>query len=227
MNYLLTAAVLSFCAGPHLNMNVVEQASGLKGRIHRYMDAIGFANEVDRLLNLYRPEITRSQLNLIDSHDMPRFLSCASSDENSLKLAWLCIFTMPGAPCIYYGDEIGLEGGHDPDCRRSFPWDESKWDKNLLSYAREVVALRKQSPALRRGDYRRLFAADSAFCYSRTHEAQTFIVALNASESPQQIEVTYEAKTDPKVVFGEASDISAKDARLKFRIPARSGIVLK
>jgi neopullulanase len=227
MNYLVTAAALSFCAGPHLNINVVEQVGGLRGRVHRYMDAAGFANEVDRILNLYRPEFTHSQLNLLDSHDMPRFLSCANGDKDSLKLAWLFIMTMPGAPCIYYGDEVGVDGNHDPDCRKSFPWDESKWDHDLLTYAKGLITLRKKNPALRHGNYKRLFTVDGIYCYSRTSENDSFIVGMNVSESAHQVDVQYDALTRPMAMFGKASDISVGDGNLKFTIPARSGMVLK
>ena len=227
MNYQVTVAALSFCAGHRLNINVVEQAGGLKGRVHRYMDGAGFATEVERIMNLYRPEVTHAQLNLIDSHDMPRFLSCANGDKNSLKLAWLFIMTIPGAPCIYYGDEIGLDGNHDPDCRKSFPWEEDKWDHDLLAYAKQAIALRRKNPALRRGDHKRLFAVDGVYCYSRTYEDRTFNVALNSSESPQQVEIPYEARKNPKTVFGEVSNIDIKDGRLQFTIPERSGAVIR
>jgi len=137
------------------------------------------------------------------------------------------MFSYPGAPCIYYGDEIGLDGEHDPDCRKSFPWEESKWDQDLLSYVRKLIALRKQNSALRRGDFRRLWSADGTYAFSRWLDGETIVVALNTSESPQQVEVTYEAKKNPKAVLGEATDISMDDHRLKFRIPARSGVMLK
>ena len=227
MNYLVTAAALSFCAGRHINVDVVQKAGGLKDRVHRYMDAVGFANEVDRLMSLYKPEITRAQLNLLDSHDMPRFLSCASGDKNSLKLGWLFIMTIAGAPCIYYGDEIGVDGGHDPDCRKAFPWDESQWDHDVRAYTKELIALRKNNPALRSGDHQRLLATDGIYCYSRSLEEDTLIVGMNASESPQQFEVAYEAAQSPKPVFGSASDISIHEGQLKFTIPPRSGVVLK
>ena len=227
MNYLVTAAVISFTAGERINMEVLNHAGGLNGRINPHIGAIGFANEIDRLLSLYKPEINQAQLNLLDSHDMPRFLTIANGNKDSLKLAWFFMFTYPGAPCIYYGDEIGLDGGHDPDCRKSFPWDESKWDTNLLSYAKEIIALRKKNPALRRGDYRRLWSDHGVYAFSRSHEGKTFVMAMNVSESPQQIHVTYEAKKTPKPIFGEASEISIKDGRLRFTVPPRSGIVLK
>ncbi len=227
MNYLVTAAALSFCAGRHINIDVVQQAGGLKDRVHRYMDGVGFANEVDRIMSLYSPEITRAQLNLLDSHDMPRFLSCASGDKNSLKLAWLFMMTIAGAPCIYYGDEVGVDGGHDPECRKGFPWDESKWDHDLQTYVKEAVAMRKNNPALRRGDHKRLQAKDGIYCYSRSLDGSTLIVALNASESPQQFEITSERAETPEPVFGSASEISIQDGRLQFTVPPRSGAVLK
>jgi len=226
MNYLVTAAVISFTAGERLNMEVVKQAGGLKGRINPHIGAIGFANEIDRLLSLYKPDINYAQLNLLDSHDMPRFLTIANGDKASLQLAWLFMFTYPGAPCIYYGDEVGLDGGHDPDCRKSFPWDESKWDTNLLNFAKDLIALRKKNPALRRGDYQRLWSDNGVYAFSRSYEGKTFVVAINTSESPQQIHVTYNANKNPKPVFGEASEI-IRDERLRFRIPPRSGVVLK
>jgi len=74
----------------------------------------------------------------------------------ALLLAWLFLFTYPGAPCIYYGDEIGLDGGADPECRKSFPWDETRWDHDLRDYLKKLIVLRKENPALRRGSLLRL-----------------------------------------------------------------------
>jgi neopullulanase len=96
MNYPVTALSLSFFAAHHLNYNAIRQAGGIKDRIHP-INAYDAANETDRLLHLYPHDITYAQLNLLDSHDMPRFLTCASGDKDSLKLAWLFMFTIPGA----------------------------------------------------------------------------------------------------------------------------------
>lgn len=225
MNYDVTRPIIAFFSNGKLDLKVLHQQSNYNG-IHHGIDAHEFANQIDHNLGLYKKDVTYSQLNLLDTHDTPRFLSCVSGDKTSLKLAWLFLFAYPGAPCIYYGDEIGVDGEHDPFSRKSFPWDENKWDKGLLNYAKEVVALRTKNPALRRGDYKRLWSANGVYAFSRTHEGKTLVVALNASELPQQVHVTYEAKTKPKPIFGEASEISV-DGRLKFTIPARSGVVLK
>jgi neopullulanase len=226
MNYDVTKPMLGFFPGTHLNFRVLHQQSNYHG-IQHVLDAHEFANRIDHNLGLYRPDITYAQLNLLDSHDTPRFLSCAGGDKDALKLAWLFMFSFPGAPCVYYGDEIGLDGEHDPDCRKSFPWEESIWDQDLLSYVKELIALRKQNPALRRGDFRRLWSADGTYAFSRSLGEDTFVIALNASETPQQVEVTYEAKHSPKAVLGQASDMSRSENRLKFKIPARSGVMLK
>jgi len=221
MNYLVTAAALSFFGGKHLDMNTVNKSGGLQNRVHPHMQAHDFANELDRLFNLYKPDITRSQLNLLDSHDMPRFLSCASGDKNSLKLAWLFMFTIPGAPCIYYGDEIGVDGGHDPECRKSFPWDESKWDTDLLEYVKACTALRKANPALRRGEYNRLHTYDRVMAFSRTLNEQTLIAAFNASDEERKLEIPGSAQK-PRVLFGNPTIMGNQ-----LTIPPRSGVVIK
>ncbi len=225
MNYEVTKPAIAFFSNGNLDLKVLHQQSNYHG-IHHSIDAHEFANRIDHNLGLYKSDITYAQLNLLDSHDTPRYLSCVGGDKASLKLAWLFMFTYPGAPCIYYGDEIGIDGQHDPDCRKSFPWDESNWDKDLLGYVKKAVTLRSKNTALRRGDFKRLWSADGVYAFSRSHVGETLIVALNVSGSPQPIHVTHEAGTHPKPVFGEASELSM-DGRLKFTIPPRSGVVLK
>lgn len=225
MNYDVTKPVIAFFGGKHLDLKVLHQQSNYHG-IHHAIDAHEFADRIDHNLGLYKKDITYAQMNLLDSHDTPRFLSCVSGNKDSLKLAWLFLFTYPGAPTIYYGDEIGLDGEHDPYCRKSFPWEESRWDKNLLEYVKELIALRKKNPALRRGDFKRLWSANGTYAFSRSLNGKTFVVAVNVSDSPQQVHVTYEAKRVPSPVFGKASDITV-DERLRFAIPARGGVVLK
>ncbi|HET9909324.1 MAG TPA: glycoside hydrolase family 13 protein [Anaerolineales bacterium] len=225
MNYDIARPCLAFFSGRHLDLKILHQQLNYQG-IHYPIDSDEFANRIDYNLQLYKREVTYSQLNSLNTHDTPRFLSCAGGDKNALKLAWMFIFAYPGAPNIYYGDEIGVDGKHDPDNRKSFPWDESKWDKDLLKYAKDLIKLRRKNPALRRGDFKRLWSANGVYAFSRSLDQQTFIIALNASESAQQAEVKYEAR-NPKVLYGEASNLSVNDQRLRFTIPARSGVILR
>ena len=229
-NYDVTKPMLAFFPGRHLNLKVLQQQSNYHG-IQHSMDAHEFANQIDHNLGLYNREITYSQLNLLDSHDTPRFLTCASEDTDSLKLAWLFLFTYPGAPCIYYGDEIGMVDEHQDNwrpewCRKSFPWEESKWDTNLLAHVKELIALRRQIPALRRGDYGRRWSANGIYAFSRSLDGNTLITALNVSDTVQEAQVVFKGR-DPRVIFGQASDISFSEERLHFRLPARSGAIFK
>ncbi|MEW6028388.1 MAG: alpha-amylase family glycosyl hydrolase [Chloroflexota bacterium] len=220
MNYLITAAALSFFGGSHLDMEVVNKAGGLQGRVHP-MNARQFADEIERNFHLYQPAITYAQLNLLDSHDMPRFLTCVGGDKAALRLALLFLFTYPGAPCIYYGDEIGLDGNHDPDCRKSFPWDESRWDHDLLNFIKALAALRKSHPALRRGGYHRVHAEDGVFVFGRKLEDDSLIVAFNVSNRKHHVELALGNKVS--IIFEEGR-VECQSGNLS--LGPRSGMVL-
>lgn len=84
----------------------------------------------------------RMMMNLLDSHDTDRFLTLLRGDRRRLKLALCLLFFFPGMPCVYYGDEIGMTGGYDPDCRKGFPWDEAKWDTDLRRHVQLLARLK-------------------------------------------------------------------------------------
>ena len=100
--------------------------------------------------------------------------------------------TFPGAPCVYYGDEIGMEGKHDPDCRRTFPWDEGRWDHDLLAFFRRAARLRHEHPGLRRGRYLRLHADDQngVYAFARQGEGETLVVVLNNGLTSYDLDVS-------------------------------------
>ncbi|MBE0672958.1 MAG: glycoside hydrolase family 13 protein [Anaerolineales bacterium] len=218
MNYEVTKPCLAFFP-KKLDMHILHQQGNYQG-IQHTIDAHEFANRIDHNLSLYQREITFAQLNLLDSHDTPRYLSCAHEDKSALKLAWLFLFTYPGAPCIYYGDEIGLNGAHDPECRKSFPWDESQWDKDLLDYAKACVTLRAKQETLRRGDYKRLYSHDHVVAYARVHNNEEIITALNTADVEKSINLPI--RNNPKILFGSPTLEGEK-----ITIPPRSGIVIK
>jgi neopullulanase len=226
MNYLVTAACLSFFTGSHLDLNETLKSGGLQGYVQP-LDARGFADRIDSCLASYPPEVTRVQLNLLDSHDTPRFLTCASGDLNSLKLALTFVFAYPGAPCIFYGDEIGLAGRQDPECRQSFPWDPGKWNHELAGFVKELITLRLSHAALRRGTYQRLLAEDGVYTFQRTVEAETVLVALNAAEATRATELHPSGRgvREPRVLSGRA-EVQVGDGSLRLLLPPRTGVVL-
>jgi alpha-glucosidase len=93
--------------------------------------------------------------NILSSHDTPR-LRTMLPDLEQRRLAILAQFTLPGVPFVFYGEEIGMEGGDDPDCRRPMVWEESKWDRDVLSFYRTIAEIRKQRAELRMGGLQRI-----------------------------------------------------------------------
>lgn len=151
MNYPLTRAIFGL-VGRDLATDEIAR-SGLDG-----VEALGakrFVKRVEGLLGAYPRGAVYSQLNLLGSHDTPRVRTSLGGDGAALRQAWLLLFALPGAPCVYYGDEIGLEGGHDPHCRAGMPWGRrDAWDEELLAFMRRLIRLRTEQPALRRGETR-------------------------------------------------------------------------
>jgi neopullulanase len=193
--------------------------------------ADGFASAVDELLGMYAPQVTQAQLNLLDSHDTARLLTLARGDESALRLSWLFMMCYPGAPCIYYGDEIGVVGGKDPDCRRAFPWEERQWNLDLRNYVKGCIALRKAHPALRRGDFKRLFAQGEIYAFARQLGEEKLVVLLNAGQTPWAFDVPLEGwlpdGTVLDAVWGEGT-ATVGDGRLAgLSVPARGGVMLK
>lgn len=122
--------------------------------------------------------------NVIGSHDTPRVKTLLG--ERSFA-AFVLAFTFPGTPLVYYGDEIGLEGGEDPDCRRTMPWDRARWDTTLLERVRALAKQRRESRALREGDYMSLEAPGAiAFARTTTDPRETVVVVANPGD--QRIE---------------------------------------
>ena len=92
-----------------------------------------------------------------------------------LHAATIFQLTMPGAPGIYYGDEVGITGGDDPGSRGTFPWEKERtWDRRQLEITAELGSLRRRHPALRRGDWTPLWWEGDGLAYLRTHDGDGF-----------------------------------------------------
>ena len=182
MNYPFARASLGFFGRgifPHKYRPGGFRLRPLRGR--------AFGNEIERMLALYAWPITLVQMNMLDSHDTARFLHQAGGDKSALRLAMLFQMTMPGAPNIYYGTEIGLNGGHDPDCRRAFPWDEGQWDRDLYNFSKRAIALRHAHPALRRGQFETLYSNDDIYAFARRLDDDRLAVIFNAGGEATEV----------------------------------------
>lgn len=116
------------------------------------IDSAAFRDRLARLYHTYSIAANQKMLNLLDSHDTDRFLTRVKGDSRQLRTAEAILFFYPGIPCVYYGDEIGLEGGYDPDCRRCFDWNEKNWDHETRCLIQKLMKLKKE-PALSAGTF--------------------------------------------------------------------------
>lgn len=168
-NYLLRTLILTFFA-------------------RREMDAEDFRVEIDSLITRLG-EAAYFMLNFLSSHDTPRAYSLFHGEVKSLRLAIIFLFCMVGAPLIYYGDEIGLPGGNDPDCRRCMIWDTSQWNEQVLACYEQMATLRSAQEALRRGGYESLLAFERLFVFRRFTENENILIVLNAGNAAEEIRI--------------------------------------
>ena len=150
-----------------------------------------FADKVEKLLTLYPRENVYAMYVPIGTHDTPRLLTLMEGDLKKVKLSFMFQFAFPGAPAIYYGDEIGLPGKKDPDNRRTFPWDPTAWNVELRGYVQELVALRKRLPVLRRGDFNRVLADDTRgiYVFTRCLGDEKLMVVMNTSATRRNVRI--------------------------------------
>ena len=108
--------------------------------------------------------------NLLGSHDTPRLLHLCREDRRRHRLAAAIGLLSPGMPMIYYGDEVGMTGARDPDCRRGMLWDEDRWDYDTWNHYRRLLGIRKDYPAITEGRLVRQEARDDLALVSITRE---------------------------------------------------------
>ncbi len=231
MNYPLSRAMLGFAAQHRLDP-AVPLPFEYEGKIRAY-DGAGLWAEIKDLEETNPPEVTAVQLNLLSSHDTPRFLTFCGDDLDALRLATLLQMTLPGAPCIYYGDEIGMAGSADPDCRRAFPVDPAEWAGEPSAWVADLAALRHSSRAFRDADLALLGTKGPAVAYLRRNGDDAFAVVANAGDDSLAWEVPLPMRaTEASIVplrgsaAGEGS--AAIDGEiLRIGLPGRAGMVVR
>ncbi|HEY3312100.1 MAG TPA: alpha-amylase family glycosyl hydrolase [Anaerolineales bacterium] len=203
MNYRLRDAVLGLLApGPFDPKGFADSGSPI--------DPSEFAARLASIREDYPDAAFYSLMNLLDSHDTARLLWVLTPGDNltaakelnaanlaagkqRVKLASLIQFTLPGAPTIYYGDEVGVTGNDDPDDRRTYPWADlgGSPDQTMFTHYQTLARIRKQVTALTAGDLRMLLADDSAgtVAYGRKTTSQAALVVINRSPDAHTVSI--------------------------------------
>lgn len=137
-----------------------------------------FNSRVTNMLMRYRKQALLSQLNLLDSHDVSRFLSLCGGNERKMELAVVFLMTFPGMPCVFYGDELGVMGEEEREYRKAMPWESVRG--NLFYLYKELISLRNRESALRSGSFRvEGISKEGVYIYSRRTEESVISVIIN------------------------------------------------
>ncbi|XZF77299.1 glycoside hydrolase family 13 protein [Bacillus sp. AL-1R] len=171
MNYPFTNGALDFFAKDKIN-------------------AEKFTNIISEVLHSYPQNINEVAFNLLGSHDTPRVLTVCNENIDKLKLLYTFQLSFPGAPCIYYGDEIGMTGKQDPDCRKCMIWDVERQNRLLFNYIRTLIKLRKKYKAIGNDGSFNFIEVNNdknVIVYSKKFDNDTFIFIL--SNNPKKITI--------------------------------------
>ncbi len=228
MNYPLARSLIGFTA------RRLDRRAQPGGYTLESIDGEGMRDLLVDQSRAYPAAALHAHLNLLGSHDTERALTLVRGDHASVHLAAILLFALPGAPCVYYGDEIGLEGRADPGCRGAFPWDETAWHSETRELFRSAIRLRRDEPALRRGSCAILDARDRRMIFVRTLGDCHLVVAVEAgtrrrTRAAIPLEVAHGGRVDidAKLSYGgAAASLDRSSSELRLVLPKRSALVV-
>ncbi|HZS53751.1 MAG TPA: alpha-amylase family glycosyl hydrolase [Bryobacteraceae bacterium] len=177
----------------------------------------------------------------IGDHDEPRLMNAPQATVDGLKLAYTCMFTIRGVPLLYYGDELGMKGGEDPDNRHDFPggWPDDAADaftragrtveqNAVFDHVKKLAHLRASMPVLSRGSTLNLVLQDQQWAYARHLGEEIAVIVLNNDSKAVSLELPLqELGLSPAVRLHGLLDVireaDAVNYRLDISLPARAG----
>ena len=149
------------------------------------------ADDMATQMREFRASLTHGQelrmFNLLNSHDTPRLISLVDNNPDLYLCGMVLLFTYPGIPSIFYGDEAGLDGSGDPDCRRPMLWDPEKRDEERFDLYKKLIRLRRESPCLARGGFMELSAEADHMAYARIYGKENLISVVRKADQPGKI----------------------------------------
>ncbi|HUO46960.1 MAG TPA: glycoside hydrolase family 13 protein [Acidimicrobiia bacterium] len=195
-------------------MNYTFRDIALRFLARSEIDAAAATDSLARLWAQYAWPVALANQNLIGSHDTPRFLTVAGGETWRSRLALVLQMTFPGAPGVYFGDEVGMEGDDDPGCRGAFPWDPDPTRHQLAVAMTELTALRRRHPALVTGEWRPLPSRGEVLGFERRGEQERLAVFINRGKK-----TTATIPLQGRLVWGEGA-VAGRDVSLPRRCAA-------
>ncbi|RKD22389.1 Glycosidase [Caminicella sporogenes DSM 14501] len=203
MNYPLMRALLQYFAYENISNNQFKEL-------------------INKIIMRNTMQVNEVMFNLIESHDTSRFLTECNKNVKKLMMAATFLFTYIGTPCIYYGTEIGMEGGYDPDCRRPMEWDKRAWNLELFNYYKKLIKIRKQNKVLRRGSFEWINDLEEIIGFIRKYEEEKVFVLINNYNFDKKVTL----KIDGKYIDVLTGEIFKSDNNLDIDIPMYSARIL-
>lgn len=223
------------------------------------IDAPEFNKRIMSIKENYPMPAFYSLLNMLSSHDVERITTLMSgvptryevdreqqahfhldgyalqTSRKRVKLVMGMIMTMPGVPCLFYGDELGVQGYGDPFCRSTFPWD--KMDEvdpgaEIRTWVKELIALRRSSDALSIGDFNYVYRIGHTYAFIRRNDEEKFITLVNFDDTAKDIRIDaaiYGVRKLEKVLSTNSIEESheSSDGIFYMRVPAMSIAIYK
>jgi glycosidase len=187
-----------------------------------------FTERLAHTRSTYPDEVNYVLQNLVGSHDTERYLTLCKHEMWKVELTVLFQMTYLGAPMVYYGDEIGMEGGKDPDCRRTMMWDEKKCNNTLREFFKKLISIRNKSRALRRGSFNALLTDDERgiIAFERGVESEPAYVIINKNEKANSVVIAVppELKTCTDALTGER--VAVHNGSIRCEVAGRSGKII-
>lgn len=186
----------SFLKGDQLDsiMNYPFKNAVIDFFAKRIIDADRFNDILNNSRTSYMDSICRQMWNLIGSHDTSRFLTECNDKVERMKLAIAFQFSYIGVPYIYYGDEVGINGGEEPLSRGCMIWDKDKQNHELLNLYKTMINIRKQNKELVYGSYNSLYAKDNVLVFERAYNGSKVIIAINNNYEETDVSVPAKGK---------------------------------
>ena len=207
-------------------------------------DAAAFRDTMETIRENYPPAAFYGAMNFLGTHDTARILTLLgaaqtpedkparaayrlSPDEltrgqRKLRLAGMLLYTFPGSPTLYYGDEAGMQGFEDPLNRGTYPWGQE--DEALLAFFRQLGQLRSQRPSLRRGDIRYLYAQGGGLVIERRCGDERTVTAMNAGTQVLTLALDWDGPLCRDGVTGQ--QFLVQKGQVQLTLPPLDGVIL-
>lgn len=176
----------------------------------RTINVFEFTDYITQVLHMYPDNVNEYAFNILDSHDTARIMTLADNKIDHIRLLYLFQLSFVGTPCLYYGDEIGMRGGNDPECRACMEWDQAKQNGDLFAFVKQLIQMRKEIPAFGNDARFKFLQIDqllNTVVYEKKNEKGHLIFVLNNSEEFQTIDLSLLAGKQATELFGRETRV--------------------